>query len=270
MIGQNRLLDRFKELCETDNFPRFAIICGLRGSGKKVITKEVCKLLGIQPTFIGIKVDDVRDAIEQAYKTATPIVYVFADVDNMSIAAKNALLKVTEEPPNNAYFIMTLQDIEHTLPTIRSRATVFNMGAYSSDEIYTYIKKNHNLSDDDVDNLMDVCETPYEVNCMVGYGVKNFLDYVYKTIDNIDKVSGANSFKLSEKLSFKDDDGKYDLRLFMKSFMKICVFNMQSDPFKYADGVRITSKYLQELNITGINKMMLVDNWILDIRGAWL
>ena len=35
---------------------------------------------------------------------------------------------------------------------------------------------------------------------------------------------------------------------------------------KYCDGYSITKKYLQKLRIKGINKSMLIDNWIIDMR----
>ena len=44
-----------------------------------------------------------------AYKQTKPIMYVFKDCDNMSNAAKNALLKVAEEPPQQAYFCNVIE-----------------------------------------------------------------------------------------------------------------------------------------------------------------
>ena len=39
---------------------------------------------------------------------------------------------------------------------------------------------------------------------------------------------------------------------------------------KYADAIRITSKYMQQLSTTGVNKSSTFDMWILDIRESWL
>ncbi len=59
---------------------------------------------------LGNKVDDdVRNIISMAYKQTKPIMYVFKDCDNMSNAAKNALLKVIEEPHNRLTFVMLLK-----------------------------------------------------------------------------------------------------------------------------------------------------------------
>ena len=34
-------------------------------------------------------------------------------------------------------------------------------------------------------------------------------------------------------------------------------------------GIYTTSKYLQKLRVKGINRSMLMDNWILEIRELW-
>lgn len=53
--------------------------------------------------------------------------YVFKDCDNMSNAAKNALLKVIEEPPQQAYFVMLLKSTSNTLATILSRGMLISL-----------------------------------------------------------------------------------------------------------------------------------------------
>ena len=133
MIGQKHLQSRIEQLITDRTFPRFSILVGPKGSGKKtfanwIITKIVRhEALSYSQVCPDVKIDTIRQIIESAYKTISTNIYVIPDADTMSNAAKNALLKVTEEPPNNAYFIMTLEDENNTLETIRSRGTVFHM-----------------------------------------------------------------------------------------------------------------------------------------------
>ena len=68
--------------------------------------------------------------IELAYKQTEPIIYLIQDADKMSLGAKNSLLKVIEEPPQQAYFIMELQQIENTLDTIKSRCQEIKLDSY--------------------------------------------------------------------------------------------------------------------------------------------
>ena len=232
MVGQKNLLQAVDVLIKKNAFPRFAILSGVKGSGKKLISNDIAHKLCDTVINIGIKVDDIREMIKSAYKLTTPCVYIIADADNMSLAAKNALLKVTEEPPNNAYFIMTLQDANRTLDTIRSRGVVFTMEIYTAVEIEEYIKNNIDYGDN-MKIYMDLCENIGDVIVLNSYDVEKFYDYVELVVDNIAVVSGANSFKIGDKINLKKDDTKYDLTLFLRAF--ICSFiNFQSNAFGWS------------------------------------
>ena len=54
-------------------------------------------------------------------------VFLLLDVQNMSLQAQNALLKIVEEPPKGVHFIMLCENREQMLETIRSRASVITM-----------------------------------------------------------------------------------------------------------------------------------------------
>lgn len=273
MIGQHNLQSRIDKLIENRTFPRFSIFVGPKGSGKKtfanwIITRIVRQeALSYSQVCSDVKIDTIRLIIESAYKTISTNIYVIPDADNMSNAAKNALLKVTEEPPNNAYFIMTLEDENNTLETIRSRGTVFHMDRYTPNEISCYCFDKYHLDNEQELIVSDICETPGEVDILVKSGIHEFYDYVQLVVDNIAEVSLANAFKIPSKVALKEDAEGYDLRLFWKAFMKILVDKDKKHDFM---AIVITSKYLQKLRIRGINKQMLVDNWVLEIRELWM
>lgn len=275
MVGQNNLLSKFDSLFTDGRFPRFSILCGSKGSGKKLLAHYIIDNLtdGLYEES-GIKIDDIREIICDAYKIHSTAVYFIPDADNMSVAAKNALLKVTEEPPNNAYFLMTLEDENNTLETIRSRATVFHVDRYTPSEILEFAKTLTN-DESELEILQCVCETPGEVQTVCRYGTKEFYGYVKLVVDNIAEVSGANSFKIASKVALKDDDSGYDLRLFWKVFvytiLKERVWNGADKETieRTARAILITSESLKFLKrIKGINKQMLIDMWILNIREA--
>ena len=264
MIGQRNLQSQISQLIENNTFPRFSIFVGPKGSGKRTFVHEVV-IKGITDGLYeecGIKVDEIRELITDAYKIHSTAVYFIPDADNMSLAAKNALLKVTEEPPNNAYFIMTLEDENNTLETIKSRATIFHMDRYTPNEIEEYFKQKYGVVwDREIPIIRSLCETPSEVDMLMTYDATNFYDYVQLVVDNIEDVSIANAFKIPSKVALKDDAEGYDLKLFWKAFIAVC---FEKDQFA---NIPITSKYIQKLKIKGINRQMLMDNWILSIRG---
>lgn len=277
MIGQNNLLISINKLIE-QGFPRFTIITGEKGQGKKTIAHEISRKLSCPLVVCGIKVDEIRSIIELAYKQTEPIIYLIPDADKMSLGAKNSLLKVIEEPPNNAIFIMTLQTIENTLGTIRSRCQELKMDNYDVVELNKFMDIiNPNVNSLEKTIAVDIAENYYELEILNKYGITDFYKYVEKVVDNIYKVQSANSFKIIDKINVKDDDTKYDINLFLRTFKSICINRLvhlvdEKDAFEfklYARSISETSDAMNQLSITGINKQSLLDIWILNIRKIW-
>lgn len=255
MIGQKNLLKILKRLIETDSFPKFSIIVGERGSEANLIAAELAKTLNAHLVDVpDVKVDTIRDVITEAYKVSAMTLYNIKDADGMSLQAKNSLLKVTEEPPNKSYFIMTVENDVNLLDTIKSRGAVFYTERYTADEILEYYG-----SDKDASIIKALCETPGEVD-IIRDNADEFYSYVEKVVDNIAEVSGSNAFKIAEKIKFKDSDEGYDLILFLKAFKQIC---FDKEMFRAS---LTTSEFLNMMNVKSINKQMLFDSWILEMR----
>lgn len=278
MIGQEQLLERIQHLIDINKFPKFCVLVGELGSGKKLIAHEIVNLLRksefyptdtIEYILPDIKVDTIRQMIEDAYTTQDYTVMVIPDADTMSLNAKNALLKITEEPPKNVTFIMTLQDLSNTLETIKSRANVLNMDKYTLPQILEYAKVSNEVA-----RFFATCDTPGEVNILKQYDMNELLEYVNLVIDNIAIVQPANAFKSSAKLALKSDEG-IDLKIFWKVFTSQCHEHMIMESYtveqrtRYARGGLCTCKYLSLLNKVGVNRQQLYDSWVFDIRKVW-
>lgn len=275
MIGQKYLLKYIEELVQK-GFPRFVIVTGQKGQGKTEVIKYISRSLDIPFCDVGIKIDDIREMIEMSYKLTEPIIYVISNADKMSIGAKNSLLKVIEEPPQQAYFIMELNQIENTLETIKSRCQELKLQHYSSDEIQEMINIIAPGIDYETTRILKPIATNfYEIKTLMSYNPIEFYNYCVKVYENIHRVQSANSFKIPEKLDIKGTGEGYDLDLFFKMYVYLCLQDMinsnDSDKDKILyDCSEITIKCKNKLSITGINKQFLLDIWILDIRKAWL
>ena len=268
MIGQEKVLSKIDRLISY-HFPRFTIITGPAGSGKKLLATQIAKKLNATAIFSGIKVDNIREVIKLAYKQAQPVVYILPDADSMSINAKNALLKVTEEPPRQAYFIITVQDLSNTLQTLISRGTVFKMAPYSGDELMEYVEmKHYPFSEQEKNIIYDVCRVPGDIDIMSNYKIQEFYDFVKTVAENVTQVNGSNALKITKQLKYKDDDaGKYPVDLFLAVLMQVYLEYMQNKPLlKWLDNIRLVSIARRELQITGINKPAVIDKLILDLR----
>lgn len=272
MIGQKVLLERIGGQIERKKFPRFSILIGEKGSGKKTMAKDIAQMLGAMPVLAGIKAEDIREIIDVSYRVTDPVVYIVADCDNMSSASANALLKVTEEPPQNAYFILTCENEENLLSTIRSRGVTYMLEPYTYEDKLDFLAWEKQLDEKDETFVLEVASNPGEIEQLLNMDINAFRDYVTLVIDNIAEVSDSNSFKVADKVALKDEDNKYSVKLFWKAFNSVCVDRMRNgdDPLMYARAIGVTGDYAQQLNIRGINKQMLFDNWIIAIREEWL
>ena len=190
----------------------------------------------------------------------------------MSSASANALLKVTEEPPKNAYFIITCESIDNLLSTIKSRGVTYMLEPYSVDDRCDYLNSHIQVPDGVYSFILDVATNIGEIEELINLNIEDFQKYVNLVIDNIAEVSDSNAFKIADKVNLKDDKDKYDLRLFLRAFSTLCADRMLKGdtPLEYARAVGITGDVLQDLHIRGINKQMLIDKWILDIREIWV
>ena len=272
MIGQRELIKKIHGQIEREKFPRFSIIIGEKGSGKHTLIWDIATTLGCAVAFVSPKADEVRDVIENSYKVELPIIYAFTDCDNMSSASANALLKVTEEPPRNAYFILTCENLDNLLSTIRSRGVTYMMEPYQYNDKCDYLETQPNRIDDDTMTfILDVASNIGEIKTLLNIDVAEFSKYVELVIDNIAEVSGSNAFKIADKVAFKDESDKYDLGLFWKAFRSACIDRgHEDDPIKYGYAVAITGDAIQQLSIKSLNKQMLFDDWLLKIRSEWL
>jgi len=125
------------------------LLSGKKGVGKKESLVELAKMLlceshsgcgqcqscrlfsaGSHPDFIfpeyenTIGVDLVRECIGKLHQTAHlggAMVLLLSNIEKMTVASSNALLKTLEEPTLNTYLLLTTNSSNGLLPTILSR-----------------------------------------------------------------------------------------------------------------------------------------------------
>ncbi len=157
--GNGELLSRCASLLDSGKFPHAVIVEGEDGLGKSTFSRLIAKGLlcsgdhplcgecahclkvskGIHPDLMivrgegksgSISVDSIRNVRSDAYtppNEARRKVYIIEDCEKLPAASQNALLKVFEEPPAGAVFILTCRSRMSLLTTILSRARVFSL-----------------------------------------------------------------------------------------------------------------------------------------------
>lgn len=89
------------------------------------------------PPQLLIKMGQVRMLIREIYRVpaeARRAVYIFTSAAFMKEAA-NSILKVLEEPPAHATIVLLAENPGELLPTIRSRAGIFRLGAIPVEQV---------------------------------------------------------------------------------------------------------------------------------------
>ena len=103
----------------------------------------------------------------------------FADSNKMSVAAKNSVLKITEEPPQNAYFIMTTDNTDNLLNTLISRGYLFNVMPYTFNELLEFANSKYtDRSKEEISLIANLSNVPGDV-----------ISLAEKDIKQIDKIS---------------------------------------------------------------------------------
>ncbi|MBQ4397053.1 MAG: DNA polymerase III subunit [Clostridia bacterium] len=93
-----------------------------------------------------ISIDAVRKVRTDAYiapNEADKRVFVLEDCDNMQSAAQNAFLKLFEEAPPKAVFVMTCRSAMHLLETIRSRGRMVTLCPVKPEEGAAFLCRLH-------------------------------------------------------------------------------------------------------------------------------
>ena len=275
ICGQKKLLSEIDNLIDNKKFPRFSIIVGGYGFGKKLISDYIARRIGANFVPCGTKAEEVRDVIYNSYTSTEKTLYAFFDCDDISATSKNALLKVTEEPPNDAYFIMTVQDTSNVLGTIISRASVFYMNPYTVDDISEYTKHSGISFDDDVSRVVNqICICPNDVRIASSSDIKAVYDTADKFIQYIGAVNLANELKIPQSLDIKmDNNEKINTVMFMRCILLCCADMISKEISKddvcvFSKIISETSKALHEYQSKGSNKQAVLDNWIVKTHMA--
>lgn len=174
-LGNEKAKSTLDSMVKSGRFPHAFLLCGENGVGKKTFAHimakallcegenkpcnscDCCKKIDLRshPDVEVItkkekdsefKIDYVREIISRAYispNEASRRVFILAQADKMNISAQNALLKIIEEPPETAVFILTAQNREKLLPTILSRTVTIPLSPVSEEAAKDYVKSKH-------------------------------------------------------------------------------------------------------------------------------
>lgn len=159
-LGNEKVKEQISFLLDSGRLPHAIILEGESGIGKRTLAREIAAALvcrsggnrpcyecaqcqkaekGYHPDIFEYKpkggarsfhVETVRNVINDVYvapNEADYKVYILCNAHFMNESAQNAILKVLEEPPPYAVFILTVENKSAMLETVLSRSVVLSL-----------------------------------------------------------------------------------------------------------------------------------------------
>ena len=150
-------------VCEAENKP-----CGKCSHCMKIGINSHPDVITVDPAAQNektFKIALVREMKDDAYiipNEASRKVYILKSADKMNVQAQNALLKLIEEPPSYARFILECESSSAMLETILSRVSLFDLGT-DSDDVSDELRRK---ADDTAARLASAILKPTEYDFM--------------------------------------------------------------------------------------------------------
>ncbi len=178
-LGNEKVKEQLSFLMASERLPHAIVIEGDEGIGKRTLAHEIaCALVcrsdddrpccecaqcrkaekGIHPDIFeysavggarSFHVDVVRNVINDVYmppNEAESKIYILGNAHCMNESAQNAILKVLEEPPSYAVFILTVTSRTMLLETVLSRSVTLTLSGVNAGTGAEHIsKENENI-----------------------------------------------------------------------------------------------------------------------------
>lgn len=86
-------------------------------------------------------INQIRKISTWAHRAGEKKIVILENADHMQESARNALLKILEEPPKDLYFILVTTRFGAILPTIKSRVRAYGFAGRSEDQSQAILKR---------------------------------------------------------------------------------------------------------------------------------
>lgn len=172
IVGNDKLKRRLATEIREGRFPHAYILAGKDGSGKMTLAMQIaaalackdrytlpcgecdnCKKIlgGFSPDVLVIRkeedkkefsvglIREIKSGLYIAPNELEKRVYIIEHAELMNASAQNAFLKMLEEPPHYAVFLLLCSDVASLLDTIKSRAPTLYTEALPQSDVRAYL-----------------------------------------------------------------------------------------------------------------------------------
>ncbi|MCK4635949.1 MAG: hypothetical protein KAT32_03720 [Candidatus Moranbacteria bacterium] len=205
-----------------------------------------------------ISVSQIREAVRIFHLSADKKakIIIIKNAHKMTVGAQNALLKTLEEPPENAFLILTTSEISNLLETIVSRCFKISFNLLEKEEL-------QRISNDEelIDNAMGRPELLQKI--IADSEFSDWIKYSVEQLQGLAKSSMGEKIDLAEALSKKN---KSDLDIFLQVWIwrirKAAHKTKQYNLLKFASRVE---NVFHELHLNNVNTRLLLEDLFLNV-----
>lgn len=249
MYGQEKLIN-FIDTFNKNTFPHSVLLLGEEGSGQV----DICRYIADKFDMLDLDITNSvsHETIENIMMVTTePTIYTI-EMNKITEREQNILLKFYEEPNIFTYIILIAETTNDILETILNRSYTLNMCKYTKDQL----KKKINNEQEEI--ILNTCHTPGQIE------IANHTDMLalYTLCTNmLEKIKTANFFNtltISDKINFKDEYSKYDLKLFIRTLLYAM---KETSHFEFFDELIHLNRYIDYMN----DKKSFFEHFLLNI-----
>ncbi|WP_416738081.1 AAA family ATPase [Mycoplasmopsis meleagridis] len=194
-----------------------------------------------------------KEMILQTFNNATvntskdKKIIIFQNIENVSLQALNSILKTIKEPNNKTIFILTTNNINKVLPTVRSRAFIININEeIENEELVEFLIKNNNLNNEKALFYSEISQNKEEIIYCLNNEIESILEEFYNVIKNT-KKSFIKIYLFLEKYTKKES---FTIFIFLikiiKYALKIVIF--EKKPLFLNENLKKVILRIKEIN----------------------
>lgn len=256
IIGQDKLVEKIFNELRNYSFPHSSLFLGDFGCGKRTLVRYICKYLNIECVDLSNKIS--LDNIVEIYNSPVCRGY-YIDTNAITVKEQNAILKLLEEPCENAYIFLLCENLSYVLPTIINRCRVYEFGAYSGDCLRSFT---------DNEEVLKYASTPGQVLRYKDYDLSAMKNLAESAIFKIKNANYANILNISKSVALKKSDTKkYDVKLFMKMLLITARDAFISGELSYKVYMLIRDTIVKQHN-KNINAQQLFEGFLYNLKGV--
>jgi len=199
--------------------------------------------------------DIICDAAKKPYETGKKV-YIVAYGDEMNEQAQNAFLKILEEPPEYAVFVILAENAVSLLPTVRSRCETVKFAPVGEEKIREILKKAY-PDIKNADFLAKYALGNIEKAKLLAQdeGFMPLRSGAFETLKKLLAKELVKSYDVAEFFELNKEDAETVLRLFL-DFLRDIVL-IQNDGERYIVNADYKDKLINIANTTSEKKTVV-------------